>query len=700
MPAKMQLTAISTFGTFSLFLLFMGSSFGQTATMTLASGSGTPGTLVSLPLSLSTSTGGAPAALQWTLSYSTSDFTGVNLTPGASAASAGKTLDCANIAPGRQICTLFGLNNGTMGGGTIATATFAISGATTNSSSFIQVTGPIASSATGWPITATTSGSTLTIIQPAASGLTCNPTTVQGPATTTCTVAISRSAPAGGTFVALGYISTGGVAASMQSSVTVPAGSTSVSFPVQIGSASAVSSVTISGSAGGVTQTATVQVNPASAQLSISVSPQSVSLTANRSQQFAATVSGSSNTNVTWSISPQAGTISTAGLYVAPGTISAQNTVTVTATTVATPIKAATAQVTLLPDTTTPVISGISISPQSTSAVIAWQTNEPANTTVMYGWSSWYLSRSVSLTEMVTSHTVSLSGLWSNRTYYYRLVSTDVAGNTAVVPPATSPPASFQTIDASASARPVIGVGTTATWIRWHTDDETAATVTYGTTPNALTKTASHANRVQSHKIMLNGLRARSTYYYRLTWTDSSGARTTWPPPSSPPESFTQETTVSLWNTDITPDVITAGNKKPIEVGVRFQSDVDATVIGVRFFKGPENTGVHVGHLWTSSGAPLGSATFSNESAWGWQSARFSRPIPIRADTEYVVSYYAPTGKYSVSEDYFDRMIYSASLNSPFSTKEAGNGLYNSKSSGFPRESKKASNYWVDVIVE
>jgi regulation of enolase protein 1 (concanavalin A-like superfamily) len=83
------------------------------------------------------------------------------------------------------------------------------------------------------------------------------------------------------------------------------------------------------------------------AAIGVSVSPTTASLSANQTKQFTATVTDTSNTAVTWSISPNVGTISSTGLYTAPSSISSQQTVTVTATSVADTTKSGTATVTL-----------------------------------------------------------------------------------------------------------------------------------------------------------------------------------------------------------------------------------------------------------------------------------------------------------------------------------------------------------------
>jgi 6,7-dimethyl-8-ribityllumazine synthase len=81
----------------------------------------------------------------------------------------------------------------------------------------------------------------------------------------------------------------------------------------------------------------------------VSLRPCSTTLTASRAQQFAATVTGSSNKAVVWSLNPALGSISPSGLYVAPLSISSPQLVNVTATSVADPTKFASATVSLLP---------------------------------------------------------------------------------------------------------------------------------------------------------------------------------------------------------------------------------------------------------------------------------------------------------------------------------------------------------------
>lgn len=93
-------------------------------------------------------------------------------------------------------------------------------------------------------------------------------------------------------------------------------------------------------------------VNPAP-PVSITISPTSARVRVNRTRQFTATVSNSSNTSVVWRVNGvtggngTVGTISTSGVYRAPGSVPNPAIVTVSATSVADPTKQANAAVTV-----------------------------------------------------------------------------------------------------------------------------------------------------------------------------------------------------------------------------------------------------------------------------------------------------------------------------------------------------------------
>lgn len=83
-------------------------------------------------------------------------------------------------------------------------------------------------------------------------------------------------------------------------------------------------------------------------RVTVVVEPATVTLTAGRTQQFTATVSGTANAAVTWTLTPAIGTISANGLYTAPASFLNEAAVTVRATSVAETSRSATAVVNLM----------------------------------------------------------------------------------------------------------------------------------------------------------------------------------------------------------------------------------------------------------------------------------------------------------------------------------------------------------------
>ena len=96
------------------------------------------------------------------------------------------------------------------------------------------------------------------------------------------------------------------------------------------------------------------------------------------------------------------------------------------------------------------------------------------------------------------------------------------------------------------------------------------------------------------------------------------------------------------------PATVSQSDTRAVELGMKFRTEVNGYVTGVRFYKSAENTGRHVGNLWSRSGQLLSSVVFSNETASGWQEAVFPAPVAVTANTTYVISYHTDTGHYSV----------------------------------------------------
>ncbi len=91
-------------------------------------------------------------------------------------------------------------------------------------------------------------------------------------------------------------------------------------------------------------------------QVNVSVTPATATVAAGQTLQLAAAVSGTANSQVNWTVSPQAaGTVSSTGLYTAPAAVPSQQSVTVQATSTADPTKSASATLTLTPPAATPL---------------------------------------------------------------------------------------------------------------------------------------------------------------------------------------------------------------------------------------------------------------------------------------------------------------------------------------------------------
>ncbi len=101
------------------------------------------------------------------------------------------------------------------------------------------------------------------------------------------------------------------------------------------------------------------------------------------------------------------------------------------------------------------------------------------------------------------------------------------------------------------------------------------------------------------------------------------------------------------------PGTVDSGDIHAVEVGVRFTSDNGGNITGIRFYKSTANTGTHTGELWSSTGTLLTTATFTGETASGWQQVNFSNPVAIAANTVYVASYHTTVGHYSSDSGYF-----------------------------------------------
>ena len=158
----------------------------------------------------------------------------------------------------------------------------------------------------------------------------------------------------------------------------------------------------------------------------------------------------------------------------------------------------------------------------------------------------------------------------------------------------------------------------------------------------------------------------------------------------------------SIWASSATPATPSDSDTSAVELGVKFRSDVDGQVTALRFYKGTGNTGTHIGHLWNTAGTALATATFTSESATGWQQVNLTTPVAVAANTTYVASYYAPNGRYAADNNTFASAgVDNAPLHALADGTDGGNGVYRyGTGGGFPTSTFGSTNYWVDVVFQ
>jgi hypothetical protein len=156
-----------------------------------------------------------------------------------------------------------------------------------------------------------------------------------------------------------------------------------------------------------------------------------------------------------------------------------------------------------------------------------------------------------------------------------------------------------------------------------------------------------------------------------------------------------------LFNDTVVPATPAVADPNPVELGVKFQPQASGYVTGLRFYRGPGNTGPNVGSLWSASGVLLGRATFPTGSGGGWQQVTLPTPVFVQGGATYVASYHAPQGRYAADAGGLAAGRTVPPLRAPPNGEVGGNGVYAySTTPTFPTFSYGATNYYVDVVFD
>ena len=151
---------------------------GATIALSLDPAAAAPATSVSFNMNVAVPSTGAPAGLQWTLSYASGDVASLSIVPGPSLTAAGKNLVCKTTSSS-TMCLAIGMNNNPIASGAIAIFTATLSAGASHSVVPLAFSGPIGVAPDGSALTVQASDggiSLLTSSSPAITSL--SPSTV------------------------------------------------------------------------------------------------------------------------------------------------------------------------------------------------------------------------------------------------------------------------------------------------------------------------------------------------------------------------------------------------------------------------------------------------------------------------------------------------------------------------------------------
>jgi hypothetical protein len=214
--------------------------------------------------------------------------------------------------------------------------------------------------------------------------------------------------------------------------------------------------------------------------VAVTINPTNVSLATGKTKQFAADVTGSTNTAVTWSVAEGAtgGSVTTSGLYTAPNTV---GTYHVVATSVANPAKTATATVN--------VVAGVGVSVNPNTATIEWNATKQFTASVSNATNA---SVTWSIQEGAAGGAIDATGLYSapavSGTYHVAATSvedpakSDVATVTVVQPIAVAISPANASVEVGKTQQYTASVtGTSNTAVTWSIQEgTTGGTITAG----------------------------------------------------------------------------------------------------------------------------------------------------------------------------------------------------------------------------
>ena len=555
----------------------------------------------------------------------------------------------------------------------------------------------------------------LTLVAPVlVSALTCNPASVNSNASSTCSVTLNLAAPPAGSTVTL---SDNSALLTVPHSVSVAAGATSASFIATAGNITTNQNVSVTAALNGASKTATLNLVAPVLVSALACDPGTIApgnastctVTLNQPPasggRIVALSDNSSLLTIPATVTVPAGVTSTTFTATAGTTVS-KLTVTLTAT-----LNGASETASLLVSPAA-VLSSLSCNPISlTSGSSAACTVRLSHD--VYELRKVQLSANNSLLTIPTSVSVAEGTASANFIATAATVATSqnvtitATLNAAGLNSSTTATLNLSPVVHSTNLSPVLPsalscvpasltAGSTSTCTMTLTGPAPAGGVAVAVSSDGPALTVPHSVNIPASS-------STATFLVSAATATSTGQSTVAVTATLYGASQSASVTVticpcSLFSASAQPANPDSNDNQPTEVGMQFTAGMSGYVTGARFFKALNNTGTHVGHLWSAKGKLLAAVTFTGETESGWQSAYFPSPIEIEAETPYVISYNAPNGNYAADSGSFTNALSSPPLVGLADGPKGPNGVYRHGSGGFPTTGALATNYWVDLV--
>jgi hypothetical protein len=139
-----------------------------------------------------------------------------------------------------------------------------------------------------------------------------------------------------------------------------------------------------------------------------------------------------------------------------------------------------------------------------------------------------------------------------------------------------------------------------------------------------------------------------------------------------------------------------------VTLGVKFKSTQAGTISAIRFYRAARNSNGYTVKLFNAGGTRLAQARSTSDTCAlpCWEQISLVSPISISPNTVYIAAYYTSNGRYAddtYTNGGLTNAVTTGPLTAPASSSVGGNGVY-TYSTGFPNQTWRDSNYYVDVV--